>query len=616
MMMSNKSGDIQWKGVRFVPILHNRMEFALEVRRQFEVLRPHCIAVEYPATLRHAILEGVKRLPLLSVIHYTEEDGAFIYLSIEPTDGQVEAIRLAMENKIPVFFLDRDTEGYPLDRKPMPDPYAAARIGHSSYCRAYLERHRHTRRPEEDELRERSMAYHLRSLAREEQRVLFTCGLYHLPGILSFIERDQAEPIGRRKREGVGLAHLHEESSREVMTEMPFLAARYEAFRSLAQGPQVDRLEVQRELIGIAREEYWRSTKERVNPSQLRVLTKFARNYALITGALTPDFYQLVMAARGAVDDDFSYELWEKGSEYPWQAEDPGIPVLRLKGEDLLLDQKRIRFHRRLKTFRRRLVPVPVRKKGSRRDRERWKQDFSGDRICSYPPEDVVVEGYGAGLMKKALEIKTEENARVVPFSASMLDGLDIRETLRNWHRGTLYVREERPVRGKVGSVVVIFDSDLPGKAEGEAFPWRVTWLGEHSQESDMAFYSTPAGEVMEGPGISRCRYGGFMLTYPPLRVYDIWRDPFFDVARNKPERLLMAALDYSLEKNVVYVAADPPSGWCRSLAARLSKRILYLPIGVFSPITLRKVRRFHVLDGHHVRRYAPEYIKGYGREA
>ena len=63
-----------------------------------------------------------------------------------------------------------------------------------------------------------------------------------------------------------------------------------------------------------------------------------------------------------------------------------------------------------------------------------------------------------------------------------------------------------------------------------------------------MAFYSTPAGQVMDGPGISRYQYGGgFMLTSPPMRVYDIWRDPFFDVARNKPERLLMAALDYEL---------------------------------------------------------------------
>jgi hypothetical protein len=607
--MTRSSREIEWRGVRFAPILHNRLEFAQEVRRQFESFRPDCVAVEYPATLRRVILEGVERLPYLSVVHYTEEDGSFVYLPIEPTDGQVEAVRLALSLNLPVHFVDRDTEGYPLDPSPMPDPYAAKRVGHAAYCRAYLQVHRHDDRSGRDELRERAMAYHLRRLTARGERVLFVGGLYHLPGVLGFIEGPQAEPIGRRKREGVGLAHLHEESSREIMTEMPFLAARYESARNAGEGEPLDRLELHQTLIRMAQDGYWKNSRERLSRSQVRVLNRFARNYALVSGGLAPDFYQLVVAARGAADDNFAYEVWDKGSEYPWQTESPGIPIIHLRGEDLFLDQKRIRFHRRLRTFRRRLVPVPGRRKGSRRDRESWKREFQGVQICSYPPEDVVVEGYGAHLMKKALEIKTEENARVVPFTASMLDGLDIRETLRDWHRGRLYVREERPVRGRVGSVVVIFDPDPPDREGGEAFPWCVTWLGEHSQESDMAFYSTPAGRVMEGPGISRCQYGGFMLTYPPLRVYDIWRDPFFDMARSKPERLLMAALDYSLEKNVVYVASDPPSGWCRSLAARLGKRILYLPIGVFSPVALRRIRQFHVLDGHHVRRYARKYI-------
>lgn len=99
------------------------------------------------------------------------------------------------------------------------------------------------------------------------------------------------------------------------------------------------------------------------------------------------------------------------------------------------------------------------------------------------------------------------------------------------------------------------------------------------------------------------------MLSYPPLRMYDIWKDPFFDAGRNKPEKLLLAALDYCLEKHVVYVAPTPPSGWCQSMAARLGKRIIYLPIGSFSPVTLKKVRQFHVLDGHPVRAYAHRYI-------
>jgi len=585
------------------------MEFALEVRRQFEEFKPDRVAIEYPPTLMDKILQGVKRLPLLSVVHYEEADGFFIYLLVEPTDGQIEASRLALAGNIPVHFVDRDTEGYPLDLSPMPDPYALKKIGHFAYCQAYLMIHRDAARNPVDSLREKTMAYHLQRLNAKGEKILFVGGLYHLPGLLDMLEQPQVEVIGKRHRDGVGLAHLHEDSSREILSEMPFLAADYERTRFEGRSEPPDRLAVNAELIETARENHWKNSKEELSRSQLRVLYKFARNYALMTGALVPNFYQLLVAARGAADDNFAYEVWDRGSEYPWQTQEPGLPVLRLSGDDLFLDHKRIRFHRQLKTFRRRLVPVPVKKKIREKEPGEWKRDFEGHYICSYPPEDVVVEGYGHYLKKKAIEIKSEENSRIVPFTSSMLDGLDIRETIREWPDIKIHVNESTPLKGRVGSVVLIFDPDLPEKDAQEEFPWKVTWLGEHDQESDMAFYGAPAGETMDGPGISRSQYGGFMLTYPPMRVYDIWKDPFFDMARNKPERLLMAAIDYSLEKHVVYVAADPPSGWCQSMAAKLGKRIIYLPIGIFSPVTLKKIRQFHVLEGHHVRRYARFFI-------
>jgi hypothetical protein len=600
---------IEWKNIRILPIQHNRIEFADEVRRHFEEYKPDHVAVEYPATLKPQILRGVKRLPLLSVVHYEEKDGSFVYLVLEPTDGQIEAIRLALANEIPVHFIDRDTEGYPFDRTPTPDPYAVKKIGHFAYCQAFLKTQLNVVRSSVDKLRERTMAYHLQCLRAEGERILFVGGLYHLPGLLEMLDHQQTEVIGRRHRKGVALAHLHRDSSREVMTEMPFLAATYERLRSQAPADGLDRIQTNEKLIDVARENYWKKDKERLSHTQLRVLHQFARNYALITGGLVPSLYQLVVAARGADDDNFAYELWDAATDYPWQTGNPELPVIRLTGEDLFLDQKRIRFHRRLKSFRRRLVPVPGKKRSRETVPGEWKQDFAGLHICSYPPEDVVIEGYGRYLQKKAVEVKSEENIRVEPFSTTMLDGLDIRQTIRDWEQGKIYVKEKRPLQGKVGSVVLIFDPDLPDGDGDERFPWKVTWLGEHEQESDMAFYSTPAGEVMDGPGISRCQYGGFMLTYPPLRVYDIWRDPFFNRARHKPERLLMAAIDYSMEKHVAYVAADPPSGWCQSMAARLGKKIIYLPIGVFSPVTLKKIRQFHVLDGHHVRKYAPQYI-------
>jgi hypothetical protein len=607
-MTGNLNNNFTWKNIRLVPVLHNRIEFALEVRRQFKNFRPDVVAVEFPVTLKKKILQGVERLPLLSVVYYEEQDGTFTYLLLEPTDGQVEAMRLARMAGIPIRFVDRDTEGYPLDFSPMLDPYAAARIGHFLYAQAYLHIHHGDERPPEDLLREKTMAYHLQQLNREGKRVLFVGGLSHLPGILQHLDHSQAQVIGRLEREGVGIAHLHEESSREIMTEMPFLAAAYERERS-EKRIALDRLEINSRLIDRARENYWKHNKEELSRTQLKTLYTFSRNYALLTGSLVPDFYQLVVATRGVADDDFAYEVWDLGSRYPWQEEAPGLPVLRLRGEDLYLDRKRIRFHRRLKTMRRRLVPVPVRKKKRERKPGEWKREFKARSICSYPPEDVVIEGYGRYLQKRALQIKTAENTHIEPFTCSMSDGIDIRETIRDWARQKIYVKVEKPLRGKVGSIVVIFDPDLPDEEGKEQFPWCVTWLGEHEQESDMAFYSTPAGEVMDGPGISRCQYGGFMLTYPPLRVYDIWKDPYFDFARNKPERLLIAALDYSVEKHVVYVSAAPPSGWCRSIAARLGKKIIYLPIGMFSPVTLKKIRQFHVLDGHPVRSYAHHYI-------
>ncbi|MDD5207673.1 MAG: hypothetical protein PHS17_19740, partial [Desulfobacterales bacterium] len=474
-MTRKKKQVIEWRNVRIVPILHNRMEFAVEVRRQFEEFKPLHAAVEYPSTLKEVILAGIRRLPLLSVVHYQENEGTFIYLPLEPTDGQVEALRLAVEHDLPVHMVDRDTEGYPIDRSPMPDSYAITKVGHYMYCNAYLRAGGNPMRFLEDDLREKTMAFHLQQLAKSREKILFVCGMFHFPGLMSMLDQPQTEVIGRRHREGVGLAHLHKDSSREILSEMPFLTSRYESFRE--KGGEIDRIHINQELVSAARENHLKNSKEELSRSQVRVLHKFARNYALLSGGLVPSFYQLIVAARGAANDNFAYELWERGSEYPWQSDDPGLPVLRLSGEDIYLDEKRIRFHRRIKSFRRRLVPVPVKPKPREKVPGEWKKAFRGDFICSYPPEDVLIEGYGKYLQKRAMEIKVEENARIVPFESSMLDGIDIRQTIREWAGGKIYVKESRPLRGKVGSVVVIFDPD-PGSGEEERLPWKVTWLG------------------------------------------------------------------------------------------------------------------------------------------
>ncbi|MDZ7695630.1 MAG: hypothetical protein U5R49_01440 [Deltaproteobacteria bacterium] len=338
-MTRDDGAPLKWKSIRLVPVLHNRLEFAWAVRRAFGAFKPEHVAVEYPPTLKDRIIQGIKRLPLLSVVHYEEDDGTFRYLLLEPTDGQVEAIRLALSHGIPVHFIDRDTRHYTLDHVPLPDPYALTRIGHTAYCRAYMKARREETGSREDVLREKTMAYHLNQLAGTGERVLFVGGLFHTARLLNLLNEPQAPVIGRQKRERVGLAHLHRDSSRELLAEMPYLTAQYERYRN-HEVDFPDRLQCQAALIDLARESHRHKTREDLSHSELRVLNTFARNYAFLTGNLVPGFYQLIVAARGAVDDDFAYEVWDKGSDYPWQTDSPGLPVLRLRGEDLFLDQE------------------------------------------------------------------------------------------------------------------------------------------------------------------------------------------------------------------------------------------------------------------------------------
>lgn len=600
---------IEYKNVVFVPVLHGRLEFGLVVRRLFHQLRPDAVAVELPPTLREAVEQAVDGLPRLSVVLYQEKNGRYVYLPVEPQDPLIAAVGLARTHDVPLHFVDRDTEEYPRLREPFPDPYTVARLGLAAYAEAYRQTAAGRKSAPKDRLREITMAHHLQQLAARHQRVLFVCGLAHYPAVRTLLDTPQTLPLGRTGRRGVTLANLAPESLREIMSEMPFLAAAFWRAGETGPGDDLDRLALHQDLIAQARERHLKNSKEEIGPAYLAVLNKFARNYAMVQGYLTPDLYQLLVAARGAVDDNFAYEVWDLATGYPWPDPDPTRSTVRLTGEDLFLDTRKIRFYRRFRHMRRRLVAIPVKKRPRENRPGEWQEAWEGMNICSHPPEDIVIEGFGDYLKKKTVQILSEENRRTQPFQASMLDGLDIRETIRNWHEGRVYVTENRQIRGKVGSVVVVFDPDEPGPGRPERFPWRVTWLGEHSQESDMAFYATPAGEHVVGPGISRCEYGGFMLTYPPLRVYDIWKDDFFDAARTKAERLLLAAVDYSEEKLVAYIAARAPSDRVRHIAGLYGKKVVYLPIGQFSPVTLKKIRTFHVLDGHAVRTWAKDYI-------
>ena len=605
--------------ITFLPIFHYRLEFAAAVRETLLRDPPDAVAVEFPGTWREPLVQAVNRLPYLSLILGATEEG-YLYLPVEPADAGLEAMRTARELRLPVELIDLDVAQYPLHQDPVPDPYVVRRLGYDEVMETYYA-HARLPRGELDEQREIMMAHALQGLAAAHGRVVCVLGAAHLPGVLDKLERPQPRPFARAKPRELTLYNWSQQSSREFLSEAPFLAAAYERLRpamreAAREGhamPGVDREAESEALIDEARAAYAEQFRTEVDAQALRTLARFARKYARVDHQVVPDLYHLVVAARGVEDEEFGYEVWQRGSDYPCQDGSGLLPTIDLDEAFAHVEGRRLTLHRKLRRKRPQLARFSEKKRLRERHQGEWEARWSGRFICSHPPEDLVIEEYGRYLRRKARSMLSAGRTRVEPFRVSIKDGLDVRETLHNWHRGELYVREEQPLAGDVGAVAVVFDEDAGHDgtvvSEGERYPWLVTWLGEHNQESDMAFYATPAGEDVIGPGISRCEYGGFVMAYPPQRMFDIWSDPFFDMARGKPERLLLAALDYSEQRYVLYVAPRPPRSWFRTAAERMGKQVVYLPLGELNPRTLHRIRTFHVLEGHHVRGYADEYI-------
>ena len=595
----------------YVPVVPGRLEFAVEVRRRILAERPEVVAVELPVTLEDLYLRAILRLPQISVIIYNDteyhrdpEANQAVYVPVEPADPFVEAIRTAQEIGAQVVFADPDATERPHVPDRYPDTYALTSIKLEEYVEAY----RVYPQPRSDEMERFAEAISWKLQGADPfAQVMVVISLNLLDPVLDAMEHPQAEPR-RRRREELQLVNPHPDCLGEVTLEYPFLQERYETFREIVHeslaGSIADRRHTQIALFREAEKQYEVNTGETMRAWQRYLLARYSRNLAIIHQDLTASLYDLTISARSIVDENFAWEVWETASRYSAQQTLSDIETVQISGGEVWLNTKRLHLRRRLPSTKRRAGNLGLKRRKKERIPGEWASELNGASICSYPPEDLVIEDFGRFLKKKGKSVLSEERSTVEPFTASLLDGIDLRETIRNWHEGKIFVRNMQKIHGEAGSVIVIFDEDRDGR-----YNYMTTWLGEHQNESDMAFYSTYPFDHLIGPGIGRAEYGGFLMSLPARRMYDVWADPDYDFAETKAERLLLAGMDYSIQKYVVYVAAKPPRSVFRNIAARFDRTIVYIPIGQLSPVTMKKLRVVHVLDGYDKREIAKEYI-------
>jgi hypothetical protein len=651
--------SIRFGNVFAVPSLHGQWRFAGLVRRAFFEARPAAIAVELPATLEASVRKGVERLPYLSVVGYkdfTESlDQERRILPVVPGDSLIEAVRLGMEAGIPVHFIDRDVLGHQPGPVSVIDDYLIERIGLEAYWRRVAPGLPEAEAGSADDLREIEMAARLRELAGGP--VLFVCGLAHLGAVMKHHAGGAPVPPGAVTQREQTLYTLSQASAPHVLGDCAWFGYAYElARRGLAARdfPQLSPLpstrggefkaaaeahrETERLLLerlrtapavdapavasvldddyGLAADLlrgavrlYEREWREQPSPGRLATLSRYARNLALVGRRLAPGRYQLVLAAQNTVNDDFALQALRLADHYPFFEEDSPLPEMKIEGDEGEADGERIVLRPRLPRALREELDAGTVELGERPEElaegtweERWED---GDRHVSHLPQDTAIERFFEMIREKCRRLLNDQRTRTHELGASLLDGLDLRETLRSLPLGKVYVKEYLPGMGDVGPVVVIFHR--PG--EEALYPHEKMWFAEHEGESDLALYSSEPGREFDGPGMSRCQYGGVLSLYPPTGRAHVWGNPRYGGARNRAEVLLKAAIDLSRKPIVAYVASQGPAPEMLALAAGRGIQILYVPLDTLSADTLKRVRTFHVLSNRELRPLAPLYL-------
>ncbi|MSR75323.1 MAG: hypothetical protein EXS14_07630 [Planctomycetes bacterium] len=597
-----------------LPVVHGRLACALEARRLLQSASWTDLVVELPPSLQSTMESGLELLPRISALVYRHDadfDGhnaARWYVPVDPCDAMVEALRLATNMNLSVHYADREVRDFVPKPTILPDAAALQTLGAEAWWHSLQPLLAKHPRDEQDAQREQHMAAVLQRVQRERgasARILFLCGLAHWGPIRTLLQSANVlcEDPGEVP-ERVELHTLARFSLPQAMAELPWMAARWERHRRRTPTANFELAAQIPHLLLAARDAFERKhgdTLERPTPARLATLVDFARKLTVRSGRLLPDAWTLGVAARGCVGNDYALALLETAEQYTANPADG----LRLHKDHAVVEGTSVRMWPRTPGEAREMKPLRLRREPPPELRQRWRRAWDPTRACSWLPEDATIEAFRRHVCGNALALAGLDRRRTEPFSASLLDGLDLRATLRD-PLLRLHVREDPRVPGGVGAFVLIFEDD----PQGDRFPYRSTWYAEKPWESTLAFYATNPLATPVGPGVALSHYGGAMFLYPPLPIPDIWDDLRFEQSRTSAERLLRAAVYWSQDKFVVHVSEQPPSRRIEAEAARLGKHIVHLPLTAFPTTQLQRLRRMHILNGNTVRSWAGRWIR------
>ena len=613
--------------VTALPIIHGSGDCSLEVRRVMLEHSFDCVAVPLPPSFQASVEQAIHHLPVPSlVLQRDPEETAPVewspeppeqryydilsasYVPIDPCQGVITALRIAIGEHLPRRFIDLETTPFYPYTAVLPDPYALKQAALHRFAAAVLPSIGRVP-PGQPQQRIAHMASQLHKLETDYRSILLVCSILDWPWIREAYS--QRTPVSGEHQcaDDSVIYQIENRNLLFLLGELPFLTGLYERARADLEDDENLSIDGVKELLLNARSAYRLDLKKRarqITPQLLAQCIKYVRNLSLVERRLTPDLYSLVLAAKQVVGDQFALHVAETAREYPYAADLEYERIVMGIDQARLPDGTVVDLQCRLPGPPMQWRSCQLQRRPDREQVQEWQSQWKSFAQCSWPPEDELIENFRAHVCDRAKAIMGADLIQTEKFTTSLKDGIDIRDTLRHWYDGDIYVKVLPPTRGNLDCVVMLFDAP----ADPRDYPWRTTWFAEHRDESTLAFYATPYRQQLVGPGIGLATYGGAMFLYPALSIRDIWRDARFDFTETLEERLLAAACHYSTCPHIALLSRLPPGAGWRRLAKRFNKRWVHVPLGQFGESTVQQLRMVHVLNGHEVRSYAANFIR------
>lgn len=335
-----------------VPSIHCRVMFGVLVQQACAEYRPDVIAVELTPFTGAKVREVWKHFneicagedksiypPLLVLVQlfkqYSQDTSYAVPVPLTPGDSLMEAVRLALENDIPIEFIDHQPWQKPdHGRMPLIEDGLVLEEGIDAYYNKKIKcKAEETRNPTIDEPREKHMALKLDRLLEAGKRVLFVCGAAHWGKIHKLLEDPRRLGGGEEFLDDFEpfktvLLWLDQIQFSPYLADLPAVVREYE---SLRRDQKVQHFNHAKAWQNISKRILNRLEEIKDDPPGVRDVMQFfefLKRLCLHRGYLFPSVQDIIDASRSCSSEEFSRIVYEEVFRYPSNPPDEAsLPV-------------------------------------------------------------------------------------------------------------------------------------------------------------------------------------------------------------------------------------------------------------------------------------------------